>query len=107
MFICKVSGRSMRLEDLPMAVWAQIEKETGTAWSELYIAPAKDPVGGPCLVRKVAEHLGVDVPDTDQWGPRQLLEAFELSKDDSLPSEYREGIPLAEDATTTPGSSGP
>lgn len=98
-FIATIGDKQLSADDLPMDVWAEVAKAAGTDWAEIYWAPAKDAVGAPLLLRKIAAHLGVDPPDPIT--PKVLFSAWRFEKDDDLPTSFRDGLPSPEAAPTT------
>lgn len=99
-FVATIQGKSVSFDDVPMTVWAEVSKEAGVPWGDVFYAPAKDATAAILIYRALAKHLGVAVE-----GPitaKTMLQAFEWAKDD-LPAEFEDGIPLPEaDAPTTP-----
>jgi len=92
---------SAPLMDLPVDVLVAAAKEAGTKWGDYFHAPARDVNAARALVRRVAEHLGVDAPPTETG--RQLLACF-VEVDDELDEiVWVNGSPKAEAAPTTVG----
>lgn len=104
-FVCSINGTDVQLQDLPMGVWADIERLCRDAgdpivWHEVLVAPIRSPIAGPALVRRCAEHAGIEAP-TDIT-PKLMVESFSW-RDEDLPTEYENEVPPEGDDGSTPG----
>lgn len=97
-------GHRVAICDLPAELVADVARNGGVSWTDLIDRhPATDLATGLALAQRIATHLGFTLPDP--LTPRHLLEMF-VRMDIDMPDVYEEGIPKAEAATSTGGSSG-
>lgn len=87
----RLEGQELDLDDMPLDVYADIEKETGVPWYRLTANPMAHAAAVVVLVKKCAERLGVEPPAT--LTPKLLVDMFEVVSEPNLPTEYNEGIP--------------
>ena len=100
MFACRIGDKEVRLDDLPMSVYADIEEASGVPWFDLIDAPARSAKAGPLLIARCAAHLGAEPPE--DVTPRSILGFFVLVGDD-LPVEFEDGIPPEGEGSSTAG----
>lgn len=97
-------GARVNMADLPIGTLGDIARECDLQWADIYVAPLKDDRAAAMLYRTACERAGVDMPDP--LTPTILLDAFDLSTpDEELPKSYADGLPKAEEGTTTASSS--
>lgn len=85
-------GKELDVDDVPMDVYADIEKKTGIAWYRLTQAPAGHAAAGPLLAQRCADMLEVVLPDPIT--PKVLVDLFDVREDDvTVPSEFEDGMP--------------
>lgn len=95
-----------RTDDLTLDEAILIQKETGHSW--FVINPLQDPVAAKAIqTRFLAREYGEEeaAKRAGAMTVRELVASVK-AVDDDLPDEYEGGVPLAEDAPTTSGSSG-
>lgn len=90
--------KRVNCDDLPMEVYAAIEKEHGVKWHELLAQPMAYSAAGPALIRAAASHVGVTPPTPIT--PRVLVDSFTIG-DEDRPIQYDDGLPNSEGAPTT------
>ena len=83
-------GKSIGLDDVPLSVYADIEKETGVAWFDLSVSPMRYAAAGAMLAAACAKQLGVELPEMT---PRTLVDVFNLRESESRPTEWTDGMP--------------
>lgn len=94
----------VRLEDLPLEVLSKMEQEADVRWPILLAAPASTALSALTVYRVACEHKGAT--------PAELTARTILTGDifveveDDLPDLFEDGVPKAEDGTSTDGSSG-
>jgi hypothetical protein len=105
-FAVNTPGGQVRLADLPLEVLSQLEEETGRRWVELILSPAYSAATAIAVYKAACAHNG---SEPQPLTPRRLIEGigggeaiFEQVEDD-LPTLYEEGLPKAEDETSTSG----
>jgi hypothetical protein len=88
---CNVAfGVKVRVDDLPVSVFADINERTGTNWWNLMNAPLRSEKAGMELYKACCRHVGVEAkPDMPI---REWTGLFELV-DDDLPSMFTDGMP--------------
>lgn len=89
-FHFKYEGADVDIDDVPLSVYAQIEKETDVSWFQLQRSPLRYADAGERLAKACARIAGVELPELT---PRLLVEVFDLVEGENRPSEYQEGMP--------------
>ncbi|MGB0890544.1 MAG: hypothetical protein ACPGWS_09695 [Solirubrobacterales bacterium] len=96
-------GEQVILEDLPLELLAEIEKDGGTRWPTVLAAPASSAMSALAAYKVACKHAGVEPEDMTA---RRILEGeVFVQVDDDLPTLFEDGLPKAEDDPTTSGSS--
>lgn len=92
------AGKKLDVDDVPMDVYADIEKTTSVPWYRLAQAPAAQAAAGPLLAKQCAKILGVELPDPIT--PRVLVSLFDVDDTPNTPTEFADGVPdpLVEDS---------
>ena len=98
---CKVpSGKIVRVEDLPMSVFADIHARTAVPWYRVVDAPANDAKAGIAVYEACCAHVGEQPVELTA---AQFIATFDVV-DDDLPDTYVDGIPDPKaDARATTG----
>ena len=97
-----IDGKSIRLEDFPILELEEIGKRHGVAWLDMLNRPHASAAAFVDLARAVAAKLEVDCPDLASG--KAFLDFVRDNLDlvdDDRPSEFEEGIPLAEGDPST------
>ena len=94
-------GQIVRIDELPLDLLEQAAKAHGARWSDFLVAPAKSVPAGRALINSAAGHLGLAAPDTST--AKAFLAAFEEVPDDTDEILWQDGLPKAEDASSTAG----
>lgn len=90
-----VAGRTVRLDDLPVDLVADVARQADVSWFDLVmVAPAKDLRAARMLVDAIASHLQVE--SAGVMTVRQLLDCFAQVEDD-MPAVFEDGLPKAGD----------
>lgn len=99
-------GGQVQLVDLPFSVLDTVEVECGRPWASLLSYPAVTAKSVMVLYRVACEHIGAE---PEELTPRKALDGDGLfvEVDDDLPEVFEDGLPKAESAPPTSGSSGP
>lgn len=93
MFVCTIGDESVRLADLDAGIFANIEKDTGVKWTDVFQAPIRNIDAGSLLLQRCAEHLGVDCPHPITV--QVLVDAFTLEPADDEGGSSSESDPSA------------
>lgn len=92
------------MEDLPLELLSQIEREADVRWPVVLVAPASTALSALTVYKVACQHLGCE---PEALTARTILEGgIFVEVEDDLPTMFEDGIPKAEDGTTTAGSSG-
>lgn len=83
-------GKEFDIDDVPLADYAQIERDHGTPWWKLCANPMQYAGAGEALARICARLAGVDLPTLT---PRLLVKLFEVRAGENRPTEYNDGMP--------------
>lgn len=86
----KLDGQELDIDDVPLSVYAEIEKATDVPWYRLAANPMQHAAAGEQLAKACAKQLGVDLP---AMTPKVLVQVFEIVTGDNRPTEYSEGMP--------------
>lgn len=78
------------VDDVPLSVYAEIEKSTGVAWYQLTANPMRHAAAGEELAKACAKQLGVELPALT---PKLLVKVFEIRQGENRPTEFDEGMP--------------
>lgn len=108
-FAVNTPGGQVRLMDLPLEVLEGLETETQRRWAQLVGSPAWTAKSANAVYRAACAHIGCE---PEQLTPSKVLGQAEDGSDgvfvevpDDLPVMYEDGLPKAEAATSTSGSS--
>ena len=97
-------GHVTRLDDVPLEdLHAIAERHKLDSWFHLLATPLKHGAAAIDLFKYCCEQHGDKIPTPIT--PKVLAPAFEWVPDD-LPDTFEDGLPKAEDGTSTSGSSG-
>lgn len=88
--VFKREGKTVDIDDIPLAIYGEIQKETGIAWYELTTSPVRHAIAGEMLAKECAKVAGVELPPLT---PRLLVEVFEVVNESNTPTEYEDGMP--------------
>lgn len=109
-FAVNTPGGQVRLMDLPLEVFEGLEAETQRRYAQLVGSPAWTAKSANAVYRAACVHIGCE---PEQLTPGKLVGQAEDGSDaifvevsDDLPTVYEDGLPKAEAATSTSGSSG-
>lgn len=83
-------GKQVSVDDMPLSVYADIEKSTGVAWYDLTTVPPRHAAAAEQLAKACAAHLGVECPDLT---PKRLVDVFVIEEAEDLPTEWTDGMP--------------
>jgi hypothetical protein len=86
-----IDGKSIATEDVPFAVYRDIEQETGIPWTDVWGAPLSNATAGVLFLEAVAQILGVELPPLT---PKVIMGI--CTRDDeaeSRPEAYEDGLP--------------
>jgi hypothetical protein len=89
-FHFRFEGHDVDIDDVPLARYAEIEKETGTRWFQLQRSPFQHAAAGEMLAKACADIAGVELPPLT---PRLFVDVFELVEAENRPTEFEEGVP--------------
>lgn len=89
-WIFEYDGKSIDIEDLPLSVYADIQKETGTFWAEVGASPFRNPQAALMLIDACSAELGVEVPTVT---PKTLVTLFRLDETPNRPEQYQDKLP--------------
>lgn len=89
-FYFKHGDHKVNLEDLPLDRWITIEAESGSSWIEVLSGKLGESRVAKSVIVQACEHLGIDVPPLTI---RKLANMLVFEKEESLPTEYADGIP--------------
>lgn len=89
-WIFSYDGHDVDIEDLPLTVYAEIQKTTGVAWYEVGSQPMKDPGAAIMLADACADAAGVELPTLT---PKLLVSLFAFRADENRPEQYVDGVP--------------
>lgn len=89
--IFRLEGHEVDLDDVPLETYAEIEKTTSIPWYRLSTAPMAYAAAGALLAKKCAAIVGEKLPEP--LTPKVLVQLFEVTSEENLPSEYNDGIP--------------
>ena len=105
-FAIRTPGGKVRIDELPLEVLDEVERERGVRWPTLIAAPASSAAAALALYKHACKYKGAD---PEQLTARKILDGgiFEQVEDD-LPTVFEDGAPdpKAEDGIPTLGSSG-
>jgi hypothetical protein len=85
-----IGGKSINVEDVPLSVFADIEKETGISWTDIWGAPAANATSAVMFLEAVAQILGVECPELT---PKTIMQIFHVEDGDHIPEAYDGGLP--------------
>ena len=80
----------VRVDDLPVSMFADINERTGINWWNLINAPLRSEKAGMELYKACCRHAGIE-PKADM-SIREWSDLFILVEDD-LPTQFTDGIP--------------
>lgn len=83
--------QTLDVDDVPMDVYADIQKRTGVEWYQLSARPMAHAAAGQMLARECAQLLGVELPD--KLTPKLFVKLFDVVEEPNLPTEFEEGMP--------------
>ncbi len=83
--------QTIDLDDVPLHIYAEIEKTTEVPWWRLTAAPQLSADAGQLLAQKCAELVGVKLPNP--LTPRVIVQLFQKVDEENRPTEYDDGIP--------------
>jgi hypothetical protein len=101
-FLCKVpNGQVVRLDDLPVEDIQNIATEAGLeSWFDLYLQPARFGKATIALYRHCCGVAGCE--PAEPVTPKVILNSFEPTEEDTLPTLWEDGNPPTADDPTTP-----
>lgn len=88
--VFKYDDQSVDIEEVPLAVYGEIEKQTKVPWYDLAASPMRHAVAGELLAKECAKIAGVDLPPLT---PRLLVKVFDVVKESNVPTEFEDGMP--------------
>lgn len=88
--VFKYDDQTVDIDDIPLAVYGEIQNQTGIAWYELTTSPVRHAIAGEMLAKECAKVAGVDLPPLT---PRLLVEVFEVVSESNTPTEFDDGMP--------------
>jgi hypothetical protein len=100
-------GARLDVDDIPLAVFADIKDKTGIEWWQVAANPMRYAGAGELLAKACADITGVKLPEVITAGNfTKLFTVDEAVK--NLPDEFNDGIPdpKAGDEPATTSSSG-
>jgi len=98
-FHFRYGGADVDIDDVSLATYAAIEKETGVEWYRLQRSPLLFAAAGEMLAKACAGVAGVDLPPLT---PRQFVDVFELVDEENRPVEYDDGMPVPKAQASEP-----
>lgn len=92
-YMLKMGDERVLLDDVPLEVFADVEKATGASLLDMIASPVRSARTALALLRRAARHYGVKLPDDLSF--RQAMESFELVEvaDLDAPPSYYEKDP--------------
>lgn len=85
-------GKELDVDDVPMSVYAEIERDAGLPWHVVTRTPMALSQAGPMLAQACAKILDVELPD--EITPRVLVTLFEVRDNEvNRPGEFSDGMP--------------
>jgi len=84
-------GKEFDIDDLPMDVYAQLEKDHGIPWYQLGVQPMRYAAAGAALARECAKIVGVELPTPIK--ARDFVKLFQISDVPNMPTEWEDGMP--------------
>lgn len=84
------NDHELDIDDVPLSVYAEIEKAHGVPWYKLTANPMQFAAAGEALAKACATQVGVELPALT---PKLLVKLFEVRTGENRPTEYDEGMP--------------
>ena len=89
-FHFRYEGHDVDIDDVPLSVYAEIEKVTTVRWFDLQRSPVRYADAGAMLAKACADIAGVELTTLT---PRLFVDVFELVDAENRPTEYDDGMP--------------